>query len=697
MWSNILDRISFLSLFFVVVLLPVFFLPFTKISVDISKGLLVVIGLAVSIIFWALARFSDGKIRLPKSYLLLSGLGILVVVLLSAVFSASKANSLFGSMFDVGTFWFMLAAFLLMFFSALILGTREKARAVLLGIIISATVVLVFQVFRLFLPTQLSLGVLGGKLGNLVGSWNSFGIFAGFSTLMSLFMLEFFVLSKMGKILLSALMVLSLFLLAAVNYLLIWEVLGVLALVIFVYKMSLASSSTGEGTDKKPFPAYSFAIVMVSLMFFISGQFIGSYIPTHLQITNSEVSPSLKATILTTSGVLKAKPILGIGPNMFNSAWSLYRPAEINSSVFWNVPFNTGSGLIPTLVATTGILGILSWLIFFVIFIFAGAKSIFGGIQKSLNGEVFFFFAASLYLFIFSFVYFTGSVMSLLALAFTGIFIGLSAKNRENGEMSMEFLSDHRKSFFSILSFVLVVIVAAGLSFKYLERFTSVPYFQKALAAQTVPDAQTNINRALSLYTNDLYWRTFAQIYLINLNNLAQKAGTLTDADKADLQQSFNQAVSGSTLAINFNPKNFLNYEMLGDVYNVAASLGVKDAYDKSIQAYNLAAGLNPTNPGTQLALARLSFANRKVEDAKTYANKALALKSDYIDALIFLSQVAKNQGNTQDAISYAQKALAVNPTNADLIKYVNSLKNPSAAPAPAPTDTPQPNTKKGQ
>ncbi len=255
----------------------------------------------------------------------------------------------------------------------------------------------------------------------------------------------------------------------------------------------------------------------------------------------------------------------------------------------------------------------------------------------------------------------------------------------------MEFLNDHRKSFFSILSFVLVVIVAAGLSFKYLERFTSVPYFQKALAAQTVPDAQTNINKALALYSNDLYWRTYAQIYLINLNNLAVKGGTLSDADKADLQQSFNQAVSGSTLAINFNPKNYLNYQMLGDVYNVAASLGVKDAYDKAIQSYNLAATLNPSNPGTQLALARLSFANGKVDDAKSYANKALALKADYIDALIFLSQVAKNQGNNQDAISYAQKALAVNPTNPDLIKYVNSLKNPTA-PAPAPTPAPKDN-----
>src|SRR3989344_5171559 len=51
MLSNILDRISFWSLFVVIVLLPVFFLPFTQIPIETSKGLLFVMCLAISIIF----------------------------------------------------------------------------------------------------------------------------------------------------------------------------------------------------------------------------------------------------------------------------------------------------------------------------------------------------------------------------------------------------------------------------------------------------------------------------------------------------------------------------------------------------------------------------------------------------------------------------------------------------------------------
>jgi len=122
MWSNILDRISFWSLFCVIVLLPVFFLPFSRITAETSKGVLLVVGLAISIIFWAMARFSDGKVVIPKSLTLLAGLGVVVVVLLSAIFSQAPQMSFFGTMFDIGTFWFLLAGFLLMFFSAIVVG-----------------------------------------------------------------------------------------------------------------------------------------------------------------------------------------------------------------------------------------------------------------------------------------------------------------------------------------------------------------------------------------------------------------------------------------------------------------------------------------------------------------------------------------------------------------------------------------------
>src|SRR3989338_2927878 len=76
MLSNLLNRFSFLALLFTVILLPIFFLPFTKIPIEISKGLLLVTGLLITIIFWTVSRFYDGKIYKETKKLTLSSKGI---------------------------------------------------------------------------------------------------------------------------------------------------------------------------------------------------------------------------------------------------------------------------------------------------------------------------------------------------------------------------------------------------------------------------------------------------------------------------------------------------------------------------------------------------------------------------------------------------------------------------------------------
>jgi hypothetical protein len=94
-------------------------------------------------------------------------------------------------------------------------------------------------------------------------------------------------------------------------------------------------------------------VVVVSLLFFMSAGFVGSFIPNRLQISNTEISPSFGATMSITKGVLSKHPLFGIGPNRFGEAWSMYKSESINNTQFWDVSFDSGSGLLPTLTATT--------------------------------------------------------------------------------------------------------------------------------------------------------------------------------------------------------------------------------------------------------------------------------------------------------------------------------------------------------
>lgn len=690
MLSNILDRISFWSLFITVTLLPIFFLPFTSVPADTSKGILLVLGLVISIIFWAAARFSDGKIVLPKSSVVVAGLGIVLSFLLASLFSSAKSVSFFGTMFDIGTFWFMFAAFLLMFVSSLIIRDPKKGRMLLLGIITSSVLALLFQLIRFFAPLDLSFGVLGNvKTANLIGSWNSFGIIASLTAFISLFVIEFFQVSqKWIKWLLGLFIVFSVFMSAAVNFPLVWELLGIFSLIIFVYKISVShkeqNNQENKEDTKKSFPIFSFAIVLVCLLFFMSGRFIGTSIPNALQLRDVEVSPSLATTLMVTKEALVKSPLFGVGPNKFNEVWAMHKPTIINSSLFWDTPFVSSSGLIPTFFSTTGFVGILAWLLFFVFFIVAGIKFLSNSIRNNINPEAVIFFLASLYLFIASLFYSTGVTIFLLAFAFCGIFIGLYTSTKEKGSINLSFLDDPRKSFFSILFLVLLMVVSAGISFKYIERFASVFYFSNAVRAESIEKAEASIQRAILLYSNDLYLRTYGQIYLAKLNSLVNKGTQLTDEEQAVLQASFTEAVNGATSATTYNPNNYLNFQALGDVYSTVAVLGVEDAPSKAIEAYTTASSLNPVNPGLKLAIARVYLADNKTKEAKDFANEAMTLKPDFIEGLILLSQIEKKNGNNSQAIYYAEQALSLARTDKGLIDYVNSLKN-GTTPTPVP------------
>jgi tetratricopeptide (TPR) repeat protein len=691
MLSNILDRISLASLSVVIVLLPLFFLPFTKIPIEASKGLLLVVGLAITIITWAAARFSDGKINIPKSGLLLSGLGLVLVFFLSALFSSASSVSFFGVVFDVGTFWYMTALFLVMLFAAMIIKDVKYARIILLGILLSLGVNLIFQMARFFYPEFLSFGILGGKTENLIGSWNTFGILAGFFGIISLFMMEFFTTSKVFKWILGIMLVFSVILSAAVNFNLIWELIGVFSLLIFVYKISISSGVKREEGNGAYFPAFSFAMVMISLLFFMSGQFIGEFLPDRLGLGNVEIRPSMSATFSVGKSAISQDPVFGIGPNRFAESWASAKPLVINSTQFWNTNFSSGGGTLPTLMINTGILGILAFILFFILFILSGVRVLFSGIKKGANSEATLFFLAALYLFVASWFYSVGSVVLILAFALTGIFVGLSWKGKN--EFEIAFLNDPRKSFFFILGLIVLMVFSAGLTFKYVERFASISYFNKALNAQSVEDAENAITKAIRLNSNDLYLRTATEIYVIKINQLASKGNDMTENDKVAIQSAFSFAESAASMAVQYNGFNYLNHQTLGSTYNMAASLGVEGAYEKAILAFEKAAELNPNNPGLKLIIARTYLAiGGHVADAKRYADLALSLKSDYIDALIVLSQIERALGNREASISYAEGALSLLPGNQELQAYVNSLRSGNTAPTPVVSSESQSN-----
>ena len=154
------------------------------------------------------------------------------------------------------------------------------------------------------------------------------------------------------------------------------------------------------------------------------------------------------------------------------------------------------------------------------------------------------------------------------------------------------------------------------------------------------------------------------------------------------IKEAINEPVVG-------NPHKSLSPEKMDQIDQKHDEPGRKAYYrdginQKAMSYAKDAIALNPNNPGLKITLASVFWTDDKISEAKDYANQGLALKSDYIDALLLLSQIAKKEGDNVLAISYAERALALAPTNPDLIKYMDSFKTAPVISTSAP-DTENP------
>ncbi len=200
-----------------------------------------------------------------------------------------------------------------------------------------------------------------------------------------------------------------------------WIVLGIFSLIFFIYFLVMHRVNYEE--TKITIPVLSLITLIVSIIFIIAGPKINVQLQN---IFNLEFS-SARPTFLTTTSIIKdsviENPVLGPGPGRFSNVWIANKPIESNLSDLWNVDFRYGYGLVPTLMATTGILGILSWLYFMVMMLWKGFQSIFRPIQDRFSRFLLVSsFIGSLYMWIMLVIYIPSYTTMFITFLFTALF-----------------------------------------------------------------------------------------------------------------------------------------------------------------------------------------------------------------------------------------------------------------------------------
>ncbi len=686
------SKLASMLLLFLPFLLPLFFIPSATVPFQFSKMILVSIIVLVSFALWLLSCLKDGQFVFPSVWIFLAGGAVFIATLLSALFSGATKIALVGQVIEPGTAGFLGIMFLLMFLVACLFRSQDKIFYAYLLFFGAFFLVAGFHILRLFYGANfLSWGILTNTTSNLLGAWNDLAVFSAIATLLSLVTLELISLSRLLKSIVYLTLFVSLFLLVVVNFSIVWYVLAFFSLIFFVYVISFSKSETNavsEPNDAVPklptrkLSATSFLVLVISLTFILGGDSVGNFFANKFNVSQFEVRPSWAATYSIAKDVFAKDPLLGSGPNRFAIEWARYKPDGVNNTPFWNTDFNFGYSLILTYFIASGFLGILAWLVFLGLYLFTGFKAILFPVKDKVSRYlVSSSFLVSFFLWIINFFYIPGSSIVALTFFSTGLFIATLVQSEAVRPKVISFIDDPKKSFASVLVLVLLLIGAVAVGYLFVEKFMASVYFQKGIIAfnaeGNIKKAADFVNKASAFDGNSAYYRSLAQIDMVQMQSLlSQNAKTISvDVAQAQFQTYLRSALEHAQLAQSADKSDYQNWATFGQIYEMLVPLKLDKAYESAESAYKEALARNPKSPLLLLTLARLNATHGDTAKAKNYITQALQQKNNYTDAIFLLTQIQIAEGNIKDAINSVQAVSILSPNDSGVFFQLGFLR----------------------
>jgi len=663
-----------------VLLLPVFFVPASSVSLYVAKISLLATGLVAIFAVFLSVVLSTGVIEIPKvKYLIPIGL-FAVVALVSSALSGAIYPSIAGSVFDLGTSGSLLMLVFATFMTIVAARSIGVVNKVVYASIYSAMALVVYTIFGIFVGPLLPATIVAKLPIFIAGGLIDTAIILGAVIIMVLCAINMSEVSKKMKYALFALMAFSVVFVSAANFVPVVVMLGLISLVLFVY---ILSWSVGRESEGRSISLSSLIILIVAVVLLLGGSNIGGYVAKAMRIQTTEIRPNFQTTMTLTTTAWKQNFALGVGPNNFSKFWAAYKPIEINQTQFWNADFYSGSGFVPTIAITTGLLGLLSLLAFIGMYLLSGVKAIFAQANASRSRYLATStFLVSLYFWVMLFLYTPGITVLSLAFVFTGLFTVTLAPQGIVGLWKIHIFSNPKTNFLSVLSIMVLLILSIAGGYFVWERTIAAVNFQNGVLEYqktgNIALAKEATAKSINMVPNDVYWRGLTEISVTDLGRVLSNItnqNQLTDSVRAEIQGLIVDSVESAKKAVELDNGNFSNWFAMGRVYEILASNGIEGSLENARSSYSEAALRSPSNPSVPLALARLDALVGKVDDARANIMKALELKNNYTDAYFTLAQLEVAANNIPAAVRSVEAATTVEPTNSGLFFQLGLLK----------------------
>ena len=688
------EKLAAFFFYALVFLMPIFALPLAVAPIASGKAIVFYGGILLTAFFFILSALAKKSIKIPKSALLISCGAIVLIWLASALFSGNANLSLLGKLYDVDTFSMIFAVSLALFFGSIIFQSEKRTMVFYLLLFCSSFVVFLFQFLHLIFGINIiPFNIFPYNTSNLIGGWNDFSIFFGFVGLLSLVFLETANFGKGMKVFLFVILLMSFLAMMSANFFNNWVIFGVFSLLVFI--MALFKSRFREqakGVGAKNFLRVSL-FVLAAVIFFTLFKGVNGNINDILKTSSTEVRPSWLATLDIAKQSLKNNAVLGTGPNTFLYDWLKFKPVAVNGTIFWNARFSSGFGYLPSMVATTGILGIVAIIFFLAIFLNYGRKAVF---YKKENTLAVISFLGAAYLWTFVVLYTPGLLIFALAFIMTGVFLALLTNAGKIGvaeisfsgplrQISSEASKTKSRMVFMFIGIILLVGTVSATYF-YSRKFLALNNYSQSLVlfekSGDIDKTGKKLMKAAKMDKQDEYYRALSELGLISLNKIVTNKDLPADKAAAMFQDSLSATIAYAREATRLNPADPANWMQLGRVYESIAAFKVEKADEAALNAYAEALKVSPLDPSPFIAAARVAMQTKKIDDARGYLQSALNIKPDFADALFMLSQIEVQAGNLKEAILRMEQTAAVSPNNfgiffqLGLLQYQNNNFN---------------------
>jgi len=378
--------------------------------------------------------------------------------------------------------------------------------------------------------------------------------------------------------------------------------------------------------------------------------------------------------------------LFGSGFGTFLTDFTRYKLPSFNlEQNIWNLSFSFSSSFFLELIATTGILGALSYLGIVVAFVRTRVP------KSSLFAALFISFILS-FILPFSFIA-VAALFILIGIYLTHLNleedkrvydVSLSLVTHKSGIPTFEAVpeGERQPARSALLPGILLLIIIALVSFvgfyTYKFALSDMDFASSLVAAQANNGQRTYELQAKAIntfpYRSD-YQRIFSQVNLALANSLAtsvpqgtQPTGDVQQNILALLQQSINSGRNAVTLS----PRTSLAWQNLGVVYRSLIGVG-QNADQFAVSSMNQAIALDPYNPNLYIMLGGVYYQLQQWDQAANQFTVAINLKRDFANAYYNLGHAYESKGDLANALTAYQAVRQLSGDNKDNIARIDT------------------------